>query len=92
MFRHCWANKSSNGPEPARTNGTSGDMAADFSRVCSAPTVITPGRVQPGTGTGRSIAPVATITWPACIRVETPSQLTHTSRSGVTCQTRLLGR
>ena len=35
--------------------------------ICAAPAPITPGRVQPGIGTGRSIAPVAMIKWRARI-------------------------
>ena len=37
-------------------------MPEALSSPCAAPTVITPGKVQPGIGIGRSSAPVQTIT------------------------------
>ncbi len=55
-----------------------------------APAVIAPGKVQPGTGTGRSIAPVATSTERASTRNERPDWLTQTSCAsspGTTCHT-----
>ena len=53
------ASSNSNGPCPARTTRPAGWIAACFKATCKAPTVVTPGSVQPGIGIGRSIAPLA---------------------------------
>ena len=58
----CHATCHSSGPAPASTTRPDGTSAADLSSACTAPAVITPGSVHPGNGTGRSIAPEATIT------------------------------
>ena len=47
------------GPLPAISTRSPGQTRCARTSVCSAPVVITPGRVQPGNGTGRSCAPVA---------------------------------
>src|SRR5260221_501168 len=58
----------------------------------AAPTVITPGSVQPGIGTGRSSAPVAS----NMRRAETvslwPSPVSDRVPSGSMCQTTVAGR
>ena len=75
----------------------SGTTAADFSRVCTAPALMTPGSVQPGMGTARSIAPVATRILRASTEREAPSRLIQISwgspppAPGTTCQTVLRG-
>ena len=53
-----------------------------MSAVCAAPAVITPGRVQPGIGNGRSSEPVAMITRCAWIMRAWPAIDTPTSRLG----------
>jgi len=50
----CTASSSTSGPDPTSTTGEPGTIAAVFSITWAAPQVSTPGRVQPGTGTGRS--------------------------------------
>ena len=57
--------------------------------VCAAPTLITPGNVQPRTGIGRSIAPVAIRIAPALTLCAAPWRVKNTSLSPVICQTRL---
>ncbi len=47
------------GPLPAISTRSPGQTRCARTRVCRPPVVITPGRVQPGRGTGRSCAPVA---------------------------------
>ena len=47
------------GPLPAISTRSPGQTRWARTRVCNAPVVITPGRVQPGSGTGRSCAPGA---------------------------------
>ena len=54
------ASRRSNGPLPASTTRPEGFSPASFVRLLAAPAPITPERVQPGMGTGRSMAPVAT--------------------------------
>ena len=60
----------------------SGSRPCAFSTVCAAPAVITPGRVQPGIGNGRSCEPVAMMTRLASIRRALPAIETPTMRSG----------
>ena len=61
-LRICAANSQSSGPLPGEHRRPSGTRPEDFSSVCAAPAVITPGSVQPGIGNGRSSAPVARMT------------------------------
>ena len=49
------------GPLPAISTRSPGETRWVRTRVCRPPVVITPGRVQPGIGTGASCAPVARI-------------------------------
>ena len=56
------ASSHSSGPAPASTMRPAGTIPEVFSSTCAAPTVITPGSVQPGIGNGRSCAPVARMT------------------------------
>ena len=44
----------SNGCDPARTSLLAISSRWDFSRVCTAPAVMTPGSVHPGNATGMS--------------------------------------
>ncbi len=53
------ASRRSRGPLPARTTRPAGLSPASLARLFAAPAPITPGSVQPGMGTGRSMAPVA---------------------------------
>ena len=76
----CAASSHSSGPVPASTRRPSGTRPLDFSSVCTAPAVITPGNVQPGIGNGRSSAPVARMTRRASSRRETPPAETPSSR------------
>ena len=46
---------------PASTTRPRGTRSACLSRIWAAPPVMTPGRVQPSMGKGRSSAPVATM-------------------------------
>ena len=64
----CAASSHNSGPLPASTVRPLGTSPCALSAVCAAPAVITPGRVQPGIGNGRSSEPVATITRRAWIR------------------------
>ena len=50
------------GPLPHSTTGPCGSNEADLSSTSDAPDPMTPGKVQPGSGTGRSIAPEASST------------------------------
>jgi len=52
---------SSSGPLPASTTRCPGETRCERTSPCTAPTVITPGKVQPAIGTGRSCAPGARI-------------------------------
>ncbi|CAB3928290.1 hypothetical protein LMG3481_06195 [Achromobacter deleyi] len=54
--------KSGKGPLPATQTGPAGTWREVLSKICAAPTVSTPGRVQPGNGAGRSWAPSASTT------------------------------
>ena len=53
--------------------GEGGKRPEVFRRIWPAPTVMTPGRVQPGKGMGRSIAPVAISSWSAFKELALPS-------------------
>jgi hypothetical protein len=72
---------------PARTTLPLALRPEDFSRICAAPQVITPGSVQPGMGNGRSSAPVARMMWRAVSRREPPPTEMPISRSRETLQT-----
>ncbi|MDT8872230.1 hypothetical protein RAA17_16185 [Komagataeibacter rhaeticus] len=50
--RYCAASSHISGPRPAMTMGAGGTTPLAFSMVWAAPTVMTPGRVQPGMGRG----------------------------------------
>lgn len=52
------------GPLPTTHTGSEGICRDVLSRIWADPTVMTPGKVQPGNGAGRSCAPMAKITWP----------------------------
>ena len=70
----------------------SGTRAEDLSMVWTAPQVMTPGSSQPGTGTGRSMAPTATSTRLAAITSMPSGPLAKTLRSSSICHTVRLGR
>lgn len=56
---NCLASSKSRGPLPNRTKSPAGTKPTVFSSNCAAPAYITPGSMAPGSGMGRSIAPVA---------------------------------
>ena len=60
------------GPLPAISTRWPAATPYERASVCMAPVVITPGSVQPGIGSGRSMAPVATIRWRARTMAATP--------------------
>jgi hypothetical protein len=84
--------RNSSGPDPASTQRPSGTAPVDFSSVCAAPHVITPGSVQPGIGTGRSIAPVAISIRFAARRDAPPLPRVYTLHSPSICHTVVSGR
>ena len=58
-----------------------------FNKICAAPTVMTPGNVQPGKGIGRSWAPVAKTRKSASIHAAFPSRVVNARGPDSTCQT-----
>ena len=80
--RICAASSHSSGPPPASTVRPIGTRPCALSVVCAPPALITPGRVQPGMGNGRSSEPVAMITRPAWMSRAWPAIETPTRRVG----------
>ena len=70
---------------------SSATVPAVFRSICAAPAVITPGKVQPSTGKGRSNAPVATSTRRAA-HSPPPVRDDHETPSSATRQMVLLGK
>ena len=66
------------------TAGASGTSPELLSKVCAAPTDITPGRVDPGIGTPRSWAPVAAMTQRARTISATPPRTIPISKGAST--------
>ena len=60
------ATAGSSGPLPAHQRRRPGSMSCDLSRIVAAARPMTPGRVQPGKGTTRSVVPVATSSARGC--------------------------
>ena len=80
--RICAASSQSSGPVPAITVRPAGSRPCALSTVCAPPAVMTPGKVQPGIGNGRSCEPVAMIMRLAAIMRALPPIETPTIRCG----------
>ena len=62
-FAYWCVTSGSSGPAPTRATRRPIDTPCAFSATCAPPSVNTPGSVQPGKGSTRSIAPVARTRW-----------------------------
>ena len=60
-FAYWCATSGSSGPAPTKATRRPIETPCAFSAICAPPSVNTPGSVQPGNGSTRSIAPVARI-------------------------------
>ena len=85
----CPASRSSRGPLPARTTGaflSAESVPPERSRMSAPPAPMTPGSVQPGKGTGRSMPPGAMMMCEAVSSSALPFMV-HETRCGSRPQT-----